>query len=101
MTDLLCTDAMKIDSQKLRGLRDERSWTQEHLATVAGLSLRTVQRIEREGNASSDSRLALAAAFGVDVSSLSEELPAVEKPATSVAQSEECKIRLNPARRFG
>ncbi|MEN9307721.1 MAG: hypothetical protein RL173_1653 [Fibrobacterota bacterium] len=59
---------MKIDTQLLRQLRDERSWTQEHLAEVAGVSLRTVQRIEREGNASADSRLALAAAFGVDVS---------------------------------
>jgi len=39
---------------------------------VAGLSLRTVQRIEREGNGSSDSRLALAAAFEVDLSRLSE-----------------------------
>jgi len=67
MTDLPCTDTMKIDPSVLRKLRDERSWTQEHLAGVSGVSLRTIQRIEREGSASADTRLALAAAFGVDV----------------------------------
>jgi transcriptional regulator with XRE-family HTH domain len=70
MHDLPCSDNMKIDPLLLRQLREERSWTQEHLADAAGVSLRTVQRIEREGNASADSRLALAAAFGVDVSML-------------------------------
>jgi len=75
---------MKIDTQLLRQLRDERSWTQEHLAEVAGVSLRTVQRIEREGNASADSRLALAAAFGVDVSIL---VGKAEEPNTPQPQS--------------
>jgi len=75
---------MKLDPQKIRQLREERSWTQEHLATVAGLSLRTVQRIEREGNGSSDSRLALAAAFGVDLSRISD---AVENTAVASAPS--------------
>lgn len=70
MHDLPCSDNMKIDPQILRQLREERSWTQEHLAEAAGVSLRTIQRIEREGNASADSRLALAAAFGIDVSIL-------------------------------
>ena len=74
---------MKIDPQTVRRLREERSWSQEHLATVAGLSLRTVQRIEREGNASADSRLALGAAFGVDVVLLSGK---VETPVAAVAQ---------------
>lgn len=70
MPDVLCNDTMKIDPSVLRQLREERSWTQEHLAATSGVSLRTVQRIEREGNASADSRLALAAAFGVDVAIL-------------------------------
>lgn len=61
---------MKIDPSVLRKLRDERSWTQEHLAGVSGVSLRTIQRIEREGSTSADTRLALAAAFAVDVSLL-------------------------------
>jgi len=74
---------MKIDPQTVRQLREERAWSQEHLATVAGLSLRTVQRIEREGNASADSRLALGAAFGVDVALLSGK---VEMPVPAAAQ---------------
>lgn len=72
---------MKIDVRTLRRLREERSWTQEHLATVSGLSLRTIQRIEREGNASADSRLALAGALQVDVASLAES--AVRDPPPS------------------
>jgi transcriptional regulator with XRE-family HTH domain len=63
---------MRVDPLKLRQLREERSWSQERLADAAGLSLRTVQRVEREGNASAETRLSLAGAFGVDVGTLSE-----------------------------
>jgi DNA-binding XRE family transcriptional regulator len=73
MPDILSSDTMKIDTQVLRRLREERSWTQEHLAAVSGVSLRTIQRIEREGNASAETRLSLAAAFGVDVSVFAEQ----------------------------
>lgn len=84
MSDLLCPEPMKIDVHTLRRLRDERSWTQEHLATVSGLSLRTIQRIEREGNASADSRLSLANAFQIDVS----ELAPAPSPSPSIAQGD-------------
>jgi transcriptional regulator with XRE-family HTH domain len=58
-------DTMKIDAKRIRKLREELAWSQEHLATVAGLSLRTIQRVEAEGLASLDTRMALAAAFKV------------------------------------
>lgn len=61
---------MKIDSRKIRGLREARGWSQEHLAEVAGLSARTVQRIEADGKASPESRMALAAALEVEASEL-------------------------------
>ena len=61
---------MKIDPLKIRQLREVRGWSQEHLAEVAGLSARTVQRIEAEGNASPESRMALAAALGVSATEL-------------------------------
>ena len=61
---------MQIDSELIKSLRSERGWSQEQLATVAGLSLRTVQRIENEGVCSLESRRALAAAFEEDVSAL-------------------------------
>jgi transcriptional regulator with XRE-family HTH domain len=55
-------------------LREERAWSQEHLASVAGLSARTVQRLEAEGNASLESKMAIAAAFGVEPARLTPEL---------------------------
>ena len=57
---------MRLDTDLVRKLREEKGWSQEHLAAVSGLSTRTVQRLEAEGNASLESRSALAAAFGVD-----------------------------------
>ncbi|MCC6536785.1 MAG: helix-turn-helix transcriptional regulator, partial [Bryobacterales bacterium] len=50
--------------------RKRRSWSQEELATAAGLNLRTIQRIETEGVASLQSLKALAAALDVEVPSL-------------------------------
>lgn len=58
-------ERMKIDSALVRKLREQRAWSQEHLATVAGVSLRTIQRVEAEGGASLDTRMALASAFNV------------------------------------
>ena len=57
---------MQIDPSRLKQLREQRAWSQEHLATVSGLSVRTIQRLETSGAASHESRLALAAAFGLD-----------------------------------
>ena len=59
-----------IDATGLKRVRKSKSWSQEHLANAAGLSLRTVQRIESTGSASSESMLALAAALNVPVESL-------------------------------
>lgn len=97
MHDLPCSDNMKIDPQLLRQLREERAWTQEHLADAAGVSLRTVQRIEREGNASADSRLALAAAFGVDVSILVGKTDEASTPPPSPATDPTLETRVMPS----
>jgi DNA-binding XRE family transcriptional regulator len=61
---------MKLDASLIRALREEKSWSQEHLASAAGLSTRTVQRVEAEGVGSAETRLALAAALDVPVSRL-------------------------------
>ena len=63
-------EQMKIDAGQVRKLRESRAWSQEHLATVAGLSARTIQRVEAEGAASPETRLAIASAFGVAAASL-------------------------------
>lgn len=59
-----------IDKDLIKKLRNERSWSQDQLASVAGLSLRTVQRIENEGVCSLESKKALAAAFDINVGNL-------------------------------
>lgn len=64
---------INMNGQLIRKLREERAWSQEHLASVANVSLRTIQRVESEGRASAETRLALAAAFDIDVSQLSNE----------------------------
>jgi len=61
---------MRLNRRFILDLRKQRSWSQDELANAAGLNLRTVQRIERSGSASLQSRRALAAAFDVDPSAL-------------------------------
>ena len=61
---------MNISRTLILALRKQRSWSQDELAVSSGLNLRTVQRIERSGVASIQSRKALAAAFNIDVSDL-------------------------------
>lgn len=58
---------------RIRDLREARAWTQAHLAEAAGLSLRTVQRLESLHSCSHETLLALAAALEVDVRTLAEE----------------------------
>jgi transcriptional regulator with XRE-family HTH domain len=53
-------------------LRLQRGWSQEQLAELSGLSVRTVQRIERGNVASMESLKALDAVFEVDFSTLKE-----------------------------
>lgn len=61
---------MRIDPGRLRQLREQRAWSQEQLAEVAGLSVRTVQRVESGAAASPETRMALAAALGVEPADL-------------------------------
>jgi transcriptional regulator with XRE-family HTH domain len=60
----------RADAEKIKRWREERHWSQEHLAELAGIGLRTVQRIEKGEQASGESIKALAAAFNVDVMAL-------------------------------
>ena len=50
-----------------------KGWSQEQLATIAGLSTRTVQRIENGEQASTETLNAIAAALGVQVSDLNAQ----------------------------
>jgi transcriptional regulator with XRE-family HTH domain len=61
---------MKLKSAVIRQEREKRAWSQEHLAGVTGLALRTIQRIESTGSASYESAGAIAAVFDLPVTAL-------------------------------
>lgn len=61
---------MKVDAQRIRSERARRAWSQEHLATITGLGLRTVQRIESTGSASHESIAAIASVLAIPVDQL-------------------------------
>ncbi|WP_457651449.1 helix-turn-helix domain-containing protein [Rhodocaloribacter sp.] len=56
--------------ETIKTLRKERAWSQAHLAEAAGVSVRTVQRLERRGQCSDETLLAVAAALDVEVQAL-------------------------------
>ena len=66
---------MMIDSELVRDHRTRRGWTQQQLAEVADLSLRTVQRIENQGVASNESVSALSAVLELPREDLLVEAP--------------------------
>lgn len=72
---------MKINKDILRRERELRAWTQSHLAEVADLSMRTVQRIERTGDASMESASALAVALNLELAVLLEAPALTKMPA--------------------
>jgi DNA-binding XRE family transcriptional regulator len=63
---------MSVSIEKLKKLRKYSGWSQERLAEICGLSLRTIQRIETSGNASLESQLAIATAFSISPGELLE-----------------------------
>jgi len=60
----------------IRELRLERGWSQEQLAQLSGVSVRTIQRIENDRNAGLETWKSLAAAFDVPVKAL---MPNIEE----------------------
>lgn len=64
---------MSDTAHAIKRLRLERAWSQEHLGAVAGISARTVQRLETGQLPSLETLKALAAAFGVPVTALQAE----------------------------
>ncbi|MBT1443411.1 DUF805 domain-containing protein [Shewanella sp. JM162201] len=61
---------MYVNSSRLRELRLARQWSQEQLASVSGLNLRTIQRLESGAKISTESLRALAASLEVPAESL-------------------------------
>lgn len=74
---------------KVKKLRLERAWSQEQLAQLSSLSIRTIQRVENNEVPSLETLSALASVFNVSVSDL------VLEPLT---ESPELDNRINEAR---
>lgn len=67
------TGTMMTVAEKVKTYRLKKAWSQEQLAEVASLSVRTVQRTEKGQKPSLETLSAIASAFDVNVSDLSEE----------------------------
>jgi transcriptional regulator with XRE-family HTH domain len=61
---------MDVNAKKIKTLRTSKGWTQQHLADACAISLRTVQRVERYGNASQDTVLGLSSVFEIQQSDI-------------------------------
>jgi DNA-binding XRE family transcriptional regulator len=72
-----------IDKDRVRKFRSQHAWSQDHLASVSGLSLRTIQRIENDGGCSLESKKALAAVFNIKPSDLDIHVDAIRNLAAS------------------
>lgn len=62
---------MEINSTIIKNLRQAKGWTQQHFADASGLSLRTIQRVERDGNAVKETALAICATLEIELKQLS------------------------------
>lgn len=56
---------VRVNTDLLLQLRRERAWSQQYLAEVSGLSIKTIQRIEKRQTGSYESIKAIASAFDV------------------------------------
>ncbi|OEE66283.1 XRE family transcriptional regulator [Enterovibrio norvegicus FF-33] len=80
----------------VRKLRLQRGWSQEQLSEMSGLSVRTIQRIERGDKPGLESLKSLAAVFELQVSDLQKE-PEPEMTADINITEEETRV-LNQVR---
>ncbi|MDH0492734.1 helix-turn-helix domain-containing protein [Comamonas aquatica] len=71
---------------QVQKLRLQRGWSQQQLAELSGLSVRTIQRIENGSAASTESLKSLASVFEIDFSTLSSE-PAMPDTPTPTSPS--------------
>lgn len=74
--------------------REDRAWTQSHLAEVAEVNLRTIQRLEKDGAASFETLMAVASAFEMDIKELSPA--STQKGQKDVALVPQRKVHLMP-----
>ncbi|NGX16300.1 helix-turn-helix transcriptional regulator [Wenzhouxiangella sp. XN24] len=80
---------MNVSADRIRQARIERGWTQQQLAEIANLSLRTVQRVENQAVASNETVSALCA-----VLELSRNELLLQDPTRPEHQAAAARLRL-------
>ena len=79
-------------------MRDSRKWTQEQLAEISNLNIRTIQRVENATSASFDTRRALARAFeatDIDCFNKAHVFPTQEEIEEAVKKAEKEYLTLD------
>lgn len=61
---------LQLRPELIRAERDKRAWTQERVAELTGLGVRTIQRIEATGAASLESATALSSVLEIPLATL-------------------------------
>lgn len=84
----------------IRKLRIQRAWSQEQLAEFAGLSIRTVQRMEQGQGASLETLKSLAAVFEVNVHDLQQEPTMPADAIQSSATTPSTNSAYSPLKQF-
>jgi len=83
----------------VRKLRLDKGWSQEQLAEISGLSVRTVQRIERGQKPSLETLKSLAAAFEIEVTDLTMETT-MSNQAKMTAEEEQAIVYVRDIKGF-
>ncbi len=82
----------------IQKLRLQRGWSQEQLADLSGVSVRTIQRLEQGQTASVESLKALGAAFEIDFSDLKEpEMNTTMNPAATTPATQSQSVSADEA----
>jgi transcriptional regulator with XRE-family HTH domain len=71
--------------QRIKELREQKGWTQEHLEELTGIAVRTIQRVESDQTKGPETLAAIAAAFDLTVGELGQRYSVAEsKPPTAI-----------------
>lgn len=68
---------MQVNANKIKQLREQRCWSQQQMSEMAGISLRTLQRVEAKSVASQETIKSIASVLELNCDLL---LPEVSKP---------------------
>ena len=72
----------------MKALRLSKNWSQDQLAQMSGLNVRTIQRVEKGDTVGAESLKSLASVFEISTEELQQIIDAEKGSATTEAQTE-------------